>query len=273
MKMNYPLVSRGDLARRRRRFWKIFFTLLSALLIYLFGSFLFGWLADPARVSFRPFWILGQGLFEGSSNLATFLSGPSKVASENEKLKLENESLRRNLVLMQGIAKDNKELRSIFGQSEEAEKPVLAQVIFTTETFPYSVLVVDLGSKNTRVPFKVGDFIVAENNVLIGRLAEISSYTSKAKLLSAHGEEVAVTIGENNIPATAMGKGSGNFEISLPKGAEVKVGDKVISPAHKNYLLGIVGAIRRSDADPFQTILFKTPVNLLELKWVEIYGA
>jgi len=35
-------------------------------------------------------------------------------------------------------------------------------------------------------------------------------------------------------------------------------------------ILGVVGHIKKDPSDSFQTILFRTPVNTSELKWVQI---
>lgn len=270
--MNYPLASRGDKAKRRKRLIKLGLTLSVLVLVYFFGQPLLGWLYLPAAHFSKPVWQLGRVFVEGTTNALTYLSGPSRLAAENKKLREENERLKLLLVSKQGLERDNRELREIFGFLTQSEKPLLGRVIFNTEANPYDTLTLDIGEKNSRKTIKEGDLVVTGGNILLGQISEVRGDLSKVKLLSSDKTEISVSLGENNLPARAVGKGSGNFEISLPKGAEVKVGDKVVTPAYKNYLIGVVGAIRKNEADTFQLILFKAPVNLFDVRWVEIYA-
>jgi len=90
------------------------------------------------------------------------------------------------------------------------------------------------------------------------------------KLLSAPGNKYDVEIGSESIPAIAEGLGSGNFKIELPRGVDIKVGDEVISPALSIKLLGIVEYIDATPQNSIQKILFKSPVNINQIKWVLI---
>lgn len=270
MKMNYPLANRGDRLKRRRRSLKLGLTLFAAFLILITGGFGLHWLYRPVANISEPFWRAGSYFLD--TPLFTFFENTAKLSQENRQLKIENQNLRLALAALQGVEKDNSTLRAILGRLDKKEKPVLGEVIFLPGMTPYDTLTLDVGSSNTVRSLKVGDLVVYDDTVLLGKIVSLTGNRSKVELLSSFGQEIPVNIGENNIPALADGKGSGNFEITLPKGTVVNPGDKIISPLYQGYLIGVVGAINRDSANPFQTILFKTPVNLLELKWVEIYG-
>jgi len=273
MRMNYPLASRGDKARRRRRLIKFASITLILISVYFGGQYFLGWLYNPFAQISKPLWQVGRVFLDGTENALTYLSGPSRLAAENKRLEAENERLRLLLISKQGLEKENKELREIFGFSTSEQKPILGRVIFNTGATPYDILTLDVGRGEAEKKIKTGDWVVAGGNILLGRIAETQSGLHKVKLLSSDKVETPVSIGEDNLPAQALGKGSGNFQITLPKGAEVRVGDKIVAPAYHNYLIGVVGAIRKNETDPFQVILFKAPVNLFDLRWVEIYGA
>jgi len=65
--------------------------------------------------------------------------------------------------------------------------------------------------------------------------------------------------------------GGGNFEVKLPRGVDIREGDVISFPAINTQIVGVVEKIKVKAADPFQTILFKSPVNIYELRFVEIF--
>ncbi|HYF10110.1 MAG TPA: hypothetical protein VD967_00705, partial [Candidatus Paceibacterota bacterium] len=89
------------------------------------------------------------------------------------------------------------------------------------------------------------------------------------KLLSAPGEEQEVMIGSST-PAKAIGVGGGNFRILLPKGSAVAVGDPIVFPSISPRIFGKVEEIESDASDTFERVYFQSPVNLFELRWIEI---
>lgn len=68
----------------------------------------------------------------------------------------------------------------------------------------------------------------------------------------------------------AIGIGGGNFRLEVPREMDVKEGESITIPSISPNIFGIVEKIEYKEADSFQTILFKSPVNTGELKWVEV---
>ncbi|OGD68022.1 hypothetical protein A2811_02960 [Candidatus Campbellbacteria bacterium RIFCSPHIGHO2_01_FULL_34_10] len=105
---------------------------------------------------------------------------------------------------------------------------------------------------------------------MVGEIAEASKNNSTVKFYSSFKEEVSVMVGLYNIEATAVGRGAGNFEIKLPRDIDIKVDDPIFIAGTEARVLGNVSEIIFDPKDPFQLVLIKSPVNLFELKWVQI---
>lgn len=193
------------------------------------------------------------------------LKDKESLYAENAELKESLERLSLQLENQKLITEENARLKEIFGRVEGKET-VLARVLAKPNRSLYDTLVIDIGLENK---VKEGDLVVVSQSV-IGKIARISENSSKVKLFSSPGEEINVYIGEKNIPTVAYGLGAGNFEIKLPKDAEVKEGDIVSSPESGAEVLGLVGAIEKKESDSFQKIFVKSPINISELRWVEV---
>jgi hypothetical protein len=56
----------------------------------------------------------------------------------------------------------------------------------------------------------------------------------------------------------------------LPRDLNIEVGDTVTVPDIYHDVFGVVTTVVAVPAQAFSTILFKTPVNLNELRWVVV---
>ena len=67
-----------------------------------------------------------------------------------------------------------------------------------------------------------------------------------------------------------IGRGGGNFEMILPRDFILEKGTEVVLPVITPYTLGIVQTILSDPRDSFQKALLASPVNIFELKFVEV---
>ncbi|MFA6476032.1 MAG: rod shape-determining protein MreC [Candidatus Paceibacterota bacterium] len=246
-----------------------FFVLLA---IYFLAGVLLRPFAGPLSVVFRPLWWGNEGLFAAGQTVFDFFRNKNSLAIENRRLRAENDKLKITLLAKAQVESNNDYLRALFGKAKDKSFPVVGEVIFLPNFVPYQTLLIDVGKDNLTKRLKVGDLAVTDRTVLIGRVAEVGSWYSKVSLLSAESN-ISVVIGPKNVPATASGAGAGNFAVSLPKDTIISIGDRVAAPLFNNLLVGTVRAISKNPSQPNQTILIKTPVNLWQLKWLEIYNA
>jgi cell shape-determining protein MreC len=101
-------------------------------------------------------------------------------------------------------------------------------------------------------------------------VTEVYQRSSIVTLFSSPGVLTSVVIGPSHIQATAEGKGGGNFEAVLPRGVAVQEGDAILMPGINPLLFGTILKILAAPSDSFQTILFKNPVNMFELYYLEL---
>jgi len=73
-----------------------------------------------------------------------------------------------------------------------------------------------------------------------------------------------------NIFMQVVGRGGGNFEIILPRDLIVQKGTEVVLPGIKPFVLGIVKSFISDPRDSFQKALLVSPVNIQEIKFVEV---
>ena len=260
--------------RKNKNRWRLVaLTALAIFLLFVLSGFGRNLLTGPLIFFAKPFWQASDNLGSAMATQVTGL-GQSRGAllAENKNLRNENNKLKILLLAKKNIEADNVQLRAILGRSQDKTRPIAARVIFLPNFVPYNNLLLDVGKINGTRLLKVGDLVVADGVVLVGRLVEINATYSKARLISAEAN-LPVVIGGQNIPAVAIGSGAGNFTITLPKDTPVLIGDRVTAPLFNNYLIGSVGHIEKLASRPTQTILVRTPINLFQLKWLEIYDA
>ena len=111
---------------------------------------------------------------------------------------------------------------------------------------------------------------MANDNVYLGEVSEVDPHSSKVTLYSTPGRKLSVVLGASSISAEAVGIGGGNFNIFLPREVEVKEGDIIVIPSITTNVFGIVEKVNFQDKDSFQTVLFKSPVNISELNFVDV---
>jgi len=257
--------------RQQKKIWLYSLPLILIIVLFVLNLFPLS-LSRPVIFFLEPIWEIGDGVSEASMNISGLFKNKIRLEALNRRLIEENARLKSVILAKNQIEADNLYLRKIFGLKEQSPaKPVLAQVIFLPDLIPYNSLVIDIGEVNVNGNLKVGDWAIS-GAVIVGRVSEVGKTYSKIKLLSAE-KKVTVTIGSQNIPALVSGDGAGNYSAILPKNSSIAVGDRVVAPLLGNRLVGIVRHISRLDAQPTETVLIKTPVNLWQLKWLEIYEA
>lgn len=252
MKMNYR-------SRRKR--------ISVLIIIVIFSILVFGrpsmpnWLTSVTHYVGYPFWTVKQAI----TNNVTLQTKKSLI-EENRKLKSRVETLVINEISNDILREENISLKEILGRSIY-NNAILASVLVRPNSTLYDTFIIDIGGNNNVVN---GDYVIINGDVVIGYVEETYSNTSLVKLFSSPGEETDIIIGEDNIATIAHGVGGGNFTVSLPRGVVVKVGDPIITPTIETQLFATVEEIISNPIDSFQTILFKNPVNISNIRFVQV---
>ncbi len=263
--MNYPLPNSNFQNRRRNARLKIFWSLIILILILIFLST--PWARRVLFYVANPVWQIEKSITRAFDHLVIYFDSKQTLAQENDELKNQLQVLTElkgiNLILQS----ENDSLKNLLGRKDAKHKTVLAAVLVKPPKNLFDILLIDAGLNQG---IKVGDKVIAESNVYIGEISEVFSDTSKVILYSSPGEKRAVALGTSGVAAEAVGRGGGNFSIDLPREIGAKEGDVIYIPSITPNVFGIVEKILFEDKDSFQTILFKSPINLSELNFVEI---
>ncbi len=184
---------------------------------------------------------------------------------ENDMLKEEVNRMQVNVLDRNMLEESVIKLKEALGRVSEDNR-VTADVLAGPGRSPYDTLIIDAGTENGVV---VGNRVVYSGVGVIGEIAEVYDTSAKVKLYSSNGEEHAVVVGVQAVPSVAKGRGMGNFEIKVPQGSLVVVGDEVLMPTG-NLILGIVGSVEENIVLPFTRVLFQTTFNIAEVRSVEV---
>ncbi len=225
----------------------------------------------------RPFWRLEFSIESG------LLKSPTALLNENEELLRQLAEAQVRLDTIGHIELENSELKSLLGRESDinsangsttvtlsgvlknSNQYILAAVLKRPPFSPYDELIIDIGKDHE---ISSSSLVYATGNVLIGRVVDVLNTTAKVKLFSSFGEKFEVIIGSNHVPATAIGRGGGQYEAQVSRDTVVNEGDFVLNSSLNNRPFGIVGAVLFDPTQPFETILFAPPVNMYQLKWV-----
>jgi cell shape-determining protein MreC len=227
----------------------------------------------------RPFYIVMSKVFSPIWKFEFFVIGSfehavgifkskQSLVKENESLKKEIENTKPEILELKEVIQQNEQFKELLGRSEGVSR-VVASILRKPPFSPYDSLVLDAGLEQK---VSVGDKVYGPGQVLIGDISEVYKTTSKAELYSSPGKETPVLVGSRNVSSIAIGKGGGNFILSLPVEVGIEKGDIIKAPSIHVSILGVVEYIEVDSAESIQTVYFKSPFNINDLSLVEVFA-
>ncbi|MEK7060303.1 MAG: rod shape-determining protein MreC [Patescibacteria group bacterium] len=265
--------------KRNKLFKYAIFVVILFFLIY-FRVGVFNGLSYVSSVIFRPVLILGNSIGGSLSNAGAYFYSKKSLSLENENLKAKLNEQEARMSNYNSILDENLKIKETLGRKNEKINLVLAGILSKPNQSPYDTLVIDMGAKSGLVS---GQKVFALGNVPIGRVAEVYANTAKIILYSNPGEKTEVVIGGKparnaDSVATAggdtfmqiVGRGGGNFEMILPRDFVLEKGTEVVLPGITPYVVATVQTIISDPRDSFQKALLSSPVNIQEIKFVEV---
>lgn len=258
--------------RRKKRRIVLWASLAGAVLFFIILRFnLFPPLSSFFNTLASPFWKVEKAIGEKISSRVSISRSKKSLLEQNKLLKERLGEYEMELLYKDILFDENKELKEILQRSEDLAFPeggfILGVILAKPNQSPYDSVVIDIGRRDG---VKEGDLVFAKGDILLGQLDEISKKTSRIKLFSTPGEKLDVVISDSNIYITLYGRGGGNFEMALPRDVEITKGTEVVLPGITPYLVAIVQKINYDPRDPMQKILLTSPVNVQNLKFVEV---
>jgi cell shape-determining protein MreC len=244
---------------------KFFVQIIFVVLIFIIVSL--PWTRNILFSMGSPLWTAKNNINSFFVDNAEVLNSKTNLLKENDLLNAQIKSEAKDHALFTILENENEDLKNILNRKKEDQKILLGAILVKPFLSPYDTLVIDVGLSDG---VTVGDQVLVNGDTFIGYVSEVYDNTSKVVLYSSPGEKTKVLIGNSDIEKEAIGLGDGNFEVETPREIDVKEGDSITIPSISTNIFGIVEKIEFKESDSFQNVLFKNPVNIAELKWVEV---
>jgi len=258
----------------RKHFFNVSLVVFLFLIFFYFLTSVFSGLSYITHTMFRPFLSMGGSIGHKFKSTSAYFISKGSLQAENERLKSEldlNNGLMSNYDL---ILAENLALKEILGRKDERQNLVLGAILSKPNQSPYDTVLVDVGTDHG---VYVGAKVFANANIPIGRVIEVYPNSSKVILFSSSGEKTSVSVIakrsttlEAGASVEITGRGGGNFEMLMPRDFILEKGDTVVLPGITPYVVAIVEAIVSDPRDAFQKVLLVTPLNIQDLRFVEV---
>ena len=162
---------------------------------------------------------------------------------------------------------ENTQLKESLGRWQEDRNIIISSVLAKPNFSPYDSIIIDIGENYN---IKIGDKVYSGPNILIGEVDQVYKNSSLVLLYSNPGKKTSVLIDGLNTNIEIIGRGGGNFEMTTPVDLYVEKGKSVLSPSINPEVVAIVGDVISSPNDPVKKFILSAPVNVQNLKWVEV---
>lgn len=259
------MIYRRDNNQGRRKKLLVILTILFFLYLFTLTP-----VADITKIQLQrvapSVWGMGAQLSSFNTQIFSVFYSKSALVEENTALKKEIRDISLKLLDRNLLYEENLSLKEHLGRNANGQT-VVARVIAKPPRSFYDTLIIDVGS---REGIKEGERVLYGDTIVIGEILQVFEKTSKVKLFSSVGENVNVVIGSHAVPAIAIGVGGGNFEIKIPRDTLISLGDSILAPSIMPHLLGVIEYIESKESDPFERIMFKSPISPLEIETVQV---
>jgi cell shape-determining protein MreC len=222
-------------------------------------------LSSVSNVIFHPFITLGNSISLKFENLSSYFVSKDSLSKEIGDLKLDLAFNEAKIANYETIFGENEKLKEILSRKNEKLNLILAVILSDTNQSLYDTLVVDAGSIQG---VTTGATVFALGNVPIGRVDLVYENSSRIILFSNPGEKTSVDI--NDTTFELVGRGGGNFEMNLPRDIDLQKGAQAVLPRVTPHVVATVETIISDPRDAFKKALLVSPVNIKELRFVEI---
>lgn len=214
-----------------------------------------------------PFWRSEKFIMDKIDEFGYIPKSKKTLYEENEYLKKENDDLNISMMDYQIIKKENDDLKEILNRKQIEHNFVLANILSKPNHSPYDTILIDVGVSDG---VNNGYMVYANGDIPIGTVEKVEDKTSLISLFTNPGVKTEGIIDNIGSSVELIGRGGGNFEVSLPVELEILEGTKIILPGLKSEIIAIVVGVISKPNDPIKKVILNSPINTQNLKWVEV---
>ena len=200
-----------------------------------------------------------------------------RLAVQNSLLERQVQELTADVVSLESMQEENRELREALGfRTESALDLIPAQVISSDPLNINQTLTLNRGSRHG---VEQGSAVVVSGGILVGVVSKTLENTSQMEIISSSG----IAVNAEVVPGGATGVIKGEHGLGLlldfvSQSDSVNPGDRIITSGlggqfPGNLLIGEVGTIRSSESDLFRSASVFPIVDLRNLHLVFVVSS
>lgn len=250
----------------------LLFLAVAILLIFLTKTDFFSKTIDVLLKPIRP---IQARVHKTTAGINDFINNVFLASQLDIKIKELSEtvvSLSKENVHTKDLETENASLRNLlqFKETQKKQKLTLTRVLGKSP-FESTVIILDKGSLNN---IQIGQAVITENGILLGKIIKVDAFTSQLMLLSDTRSEVSASLSKTNQQAGIVAGEKGlSLKIQLvPNDQDIKVGDLVVTSGLEpeipyGLIIGQVESIEKIPNQLFQQGIVKTivPINSVVL--------
>jgi cell shape-determining protein MreC len=256
-----------DKKLQRKKFLTTFLLVFFLFLVFYFRGPILKNLSSVSHFVFRPVFYVGNNISESLSNMRVYFAFKSSLLEDKQNLA---NTLDEKMALYSNymsVLDENNKMKEILNRKNSKMSMTLAGILSKPSQSLYDTLIIDAGVSEG---VSVGARVFAFGSVPIGRVAETYENSSKVILFSSPGEKTEVVVRSKDIFMQLIGRGGGNFEMASMKDLILEKGTEVLLPGINSYVVATVEKNISDPRDSFDKLLLISPVNIQELKFVQV---
>ncbi len=260
--MIHQFRDKKEIAKKKRLIKNIIF-LIIFLCLASFGVFA----SSGSLLNYigKPIWKAKNIVIEKVEDSGYVVRTKSSVYKENENLKKENTDIKNSMINYQILKDENTLLKESFDRIPIEKDFVLSSILTKPNYSPYDTIIIDIGTDSN---ISTGDKVYANDLTPIGEVSEVYAKTSLVTLYTNPGEVTEAMMEGSNTSVDLIGRGGGNFEMSIPVDLTFLKDGFIYLPGLQSEIVAIIEEVISSPNDPVKKLLLRSPINVQNLKWV-----